>query len=431
MQCGEGLMKAEILATGDEIRSGALVDSNSAHISQVLEANGVAVMRHTCVGDDLQVLVAVLHEIGRRVDIAVVTGGLGPTVDDLSSEAAASALGVERVLDPVALSALEAWFAAHKRPMSASNRKQALFPAGSRRLDNPLGTAPGFEIVIGSCRFFFLPGVPVEMRRMLAEQVVPRIRAMHGARHCYRIRSLSTFGLPESVVNERIDGFAARFGDLKLGLRAKFPEIHIRLYGSGDDKAELAARLDAAARWVAAKIGSRVVSMHGRPLQAVVGELLRRQGATLAVAESCTGGLIAHQLTSVAGSSDYFLFSGVTYANFAKTGILGVPEQTLAAYGAVSEETAREMAAGARRITGATYGLATSGIAGPGGGSAEKPVGTVCIGLATPQRAFGRRYRFFYDSRTTNKHIFSATALDILRRELLKDDLSREPETPL
>lgn len=415
-------MKAEILATGDEIRSGALVDSNSAHISQVLEANGVAVIRHTCVGDDLQALVDVLHEISRRADIAVVTGGLGPTVDDLSSEAAAVALGVELVLDPEALAAIKAWFAAHKRPMSASNRKQALFPAGATRLDNPLGTAPGFETAIGGCRFFFLPGVPVEMRRMLDEQVIPRIRRMHGARHCYRIRSLSTFGLPESVVNERIEGFAAHFGDLKLGLRARFPEIHIRLYGSGDDEQELAARLDAAARWVAAKIGNRVVSMHGRPLPAVVGGLLRRHGATLAVAESCTGGLIAHQLTGVAGSSDYFLFAGVTYANAAKRDILGVSEKILTTHGAVHEETARQMAEGARRIAGATYGLSTSGIAGPGGGNAEKPVGTVCIGLAAPRYAFGRRYRFFYDNRSTNKRIFAATALDILRRELLKAD---------
>jgi nicotinamide-nucleotide amidase len=413
-------MKAEILATGDEIRSGALVDSNSAYISQEMEAAGVEVFRHSCVGDDLDVLVAILKEIGRRADISVVTGGLGPTVDDLSSEAAARALGVDLVLDQEALAAIEAWFRSHKRPMSDSNRKQALFPKGARRLDNPLGTAPGFEVQIGKCRFFFLPGVPVEMRRMLAAEVIPRIKELQGSRHVYRIRSVSTFGYPESVVNEKLSGFEARFGDLKLGLRAKFPEIHVRLYGQSDNAAALEARLEEACRWVARKMGNRLVSLEGKPLEAVVGQMLTGRGATVAVAESCTGGLIAHHLTSVPGSSDYFLLSAVTYANDAKVKLLGVSADTLAAEGAVSEDTARQMAEGVRRLAGATYGLSTSGIAGPGGGTEEKPVGTVCIGLASPEGALGRRYQFFFNSRATNKLMFSALALAILRRELIK-----------
>ncbi len=412
-------MKAEILATGDEIRSGALVDSNSAYISQELEAAGVEVFRHSCVGDDLNVLVDILREIGRRADLSVVTGGLGPTVDDLSSEAAARALGVDLVLDQEALLAIENWFRSHKRPMSDSNRKQALFPRGARRLDNPLGTAPGFEVQIGRCRFFFLPGVPVEMRRMLAAEVIPRIKKLQGSRHVYRIRSVSTFGYPESVVNEKLAGFEERFADLKLGLRAKFPEIHVRIYGQSDDAGILEKRLNEACRWVARQMGNRLVSLEGKSLEAVVGEMLRERKATLAVAESCTGGLIAHHVTSVPGSSEYFLLSAVTYANEAKVKLLGVSAETLAEKGAVSEETARQMAEGVRRITAATYGLSTSGIAGPGGGSDEKPVGTVCIGLATPRSSFGRRYQFFFDSRATNKLMFSALALDILRRELL------------
>lgn len=414
-------MKAEILATGDEIRSGALVDSNSAYISQELEAAGVEVFRHSCVGDNLDVLAAILQEIGRRADISIVTGGLGPTLDDLSSEAAARALGVDLVLDEAALSAIEAWFRSHKRPMSDSNRKQALFPRGARRLDNPLGTAPGFEVQIGHCRFFFLPGVPVEMRRMLAAEVVPRIKDLQGSRHVYRIRSVSTFGYPESVVNEKLSGFEKRFADLKLGLRAKFPEIHVRLYGHSDDAGDLEKRLEEACGWVGRRMGNRLVSLSGKPLEAMVGQLLRERQATVALAESCTGGLIAHQLTSVPGSSDYFLMSAVTYANDAKVKILGVRPHILELNGAVSEDVARQMAEGVRRVTGADYGLSTSGIAGPGGGSGEKPVGTVCIGLASERRCFGRRYQFFFDSRSTNKLIFSATALDILRRELLGD----------
>jgi len=412
-------MQAEILATGDEIRSGALVDSNSAYISQVLEAAGVAVFRHSCVGDDRDVLIDVFKEIACRADLCVVTGGLGPTVDDLSSEAAARALGVDLVSDPQALAAIEAWFRSRKRPMSSSNRKQAMFPRGACRLDNPLGTAPGFEVKIGKCRFFFLPGVPEEMRRMLAEAVIPRIKQLYGVRIVNGIRSVSTFGYPESVVNDKLAGFEQRFADLKLGLRAKFPEIHVRIYGQNDDEAVLVKRLDQACRWVSQQMGHRLVSTEGKPLETVVGQLLKERRATVAVAESCTGGLIAHQLTGVPGSSDYFLLSAVTYANDAKVNILKVARETLEQNGAVSEDTARQMAEGVRRISGATYGLSTSGIAGPGGGSQEKPVGTLCIGLASAQRSVGRRYQFFFHSRSANKRIFSATALDILRRELL------------
>jgi nicotinamide-nucleotide amidase len=371
------------------------------------------------VGDDLAVLVAVLREIGQRADIAVVTGGLGPTEDDLSAAAAAGAAGVGLALDPEAMKTVEGFFKTFNRPMTESNRKQAWLPRGAVCLDNPVGTAPGFALPIGRSFFFFLPGVPFEMKKMLEEKVLPRILQMQGEKHVFRrVKTLSTFGLPESLAGEKVAALGGLFPDIKLGLRAKFPEIQIKLYAANDDEARLTQRLDEAGRWVRQQLGRHVFADDGSSMEEAVGRLLTARRATLAVAESCTGGLIAHRLTNVAGSSAYFLLSAVTYSNEAKTAILGVRPETLRQWGAVSEETAAEMAAGVRRAAGASLGLATSGIAGPGGGTEEKPVGTVCIGLADGQKVVTRRRCFPFGKRLMNKAIFAMAALDLLRRKL-------------
>ena len=413
-------MQAEILATGDEIRSGALVDTNSAYIAEKLEETGVAVQRHICAGDDPDVLEAIIKEISNRADICVVTGGLGPTTDDITAEAAAAAAGVNLKEDETALSMIAAFFKARNREMTASNRKQALVPEGSRTLYNPVGTAPGFSLKIRQCTFFFMPGVPPEMTRMLAADVIPDIeKRMGDQRSNCLVRNISTFGLTESTVGEKVAGVMDRFPGLRLGLRAKFPEIHVKFYLNGADLPQMQATLDAATEWVKGRVGKYVLSTEGKSMPRVVGRLLKERGATLAVAESCTGGRIANWLTDVPGSSDYFLFSGVSYANAAKIDILNVSAQTLDEHGAVSEETAREMAAGARRVARATYAISTTGIAGPDGGTEEKPVGTVCIGLATPDRELGKRFFFPFGKRSMNKSIFAMMGLEMLRRELL------------
>ncbi|MEW6673617.1 MAG: competence/damage-inducible protein A [Thermodesulfobacteriota bacterium] len=414
-------MIAETLSTGEEIRSGATVDTNSAYIAETLEQAGLAITRHTCVGDDLTALVSVLREIGGRARFAVVTGGLGPTADDLTASAAAQAAGVELQLYPAALAAVRSYFESRGRVMSRSNEKQAFFPAGAEPIMNPIGTAPGFTFQIDRCLFFFLPGVPAEMRRMLSEIVLPRLQSLQGeSRRCIQSRTITTFGLTESATGERLAGYENRFPGVKLGFRVRFPEIHVKLYGRGCDEHDLAAALQAATDWITARLGEKVLCIDGGSMETVVGRLLKQKGATLAVAESCTGGLISHWLTNVPGSSDYFLFSGVTYANAAKTQVLGVSPQALQQHGAVSEETAKEMAAGVRRLAGATYGLAVSGVAGPDGGTPEKPVGTVCIGLATPHTLISRRYCFPFGDRLRNKEMFAACALNLLRRELMK-----------
>ncbi len=413
-------MIAEILSTGDEIRSGTLVDSNSAYIALKLEETGVKVVRHHSVGDDIKIISSTLKEIAGRCDIAVVTGGLGPTSDDLTAEAAAKAAGVPLIQNPQAKKLVEAFFRNFHRPVTMSNLKQSYLPEGSACIVNPIGTAPGFMMKLGKCLFFFLPGVPAEMRRMLSESVLPETeKFIGGIRKFHKIQTLTTFGLTESATGDRLKEFPLFFPEIKLGFRAKFPEIQIKFYLMADDESTLIDRSMKATAWVAEKIGNKLVSTEGAPMEAVIGKLLSTKKATVAVAESCTGGLISNLLTNVSGSSDYFISSVVSYSNIAKVKLLGVEQEILNRYGAVHEETARSMASNVRKIAGTTYGLSTTGIAGPMGGTDEKPVGTVCIGLATPLEV--RTYRFYYRfrNREMNKQIFAMTALNLLRIELL------------
>ena len=413
-------MIAEILSTGDELRIGSIIDTNSAYIAQLLEESGLEVCRHTCVGDDMEALVSILKEISLRSDVAVVTGGLGPTQDDLSAEAVAAAAGVKLVLYEEALLSVENFFKARKRPMPPSNRKQAMLPEGAECLLNPMGTAPGFILKINRCTSFFLPGVPVEMRRFMVDDVLPRIERLQGKQRAVSLKkTLSVFGITEAETGERVADLPDKFPNIKVGLRANFPVIQVKLYSRGTDEATLRRQLEEASEWTVNELGGKVFSKDGNSMESEIGNLLRQKKATIAIAESCTGGLISDWMTNVAGSSDYFLFSGVTYSNDAKINVLGVSNETIITYGAVHEETAKEMAEGARRISGATYGLSTSGIAGPDGGTPEKPVGTVCIGLATPERAEGKRYHFHFQERLRNKTIFAMAALERLRRELL------------
>ncbi|MBU1398555.1 MAG: CinA family nicotinamide mononucleotide deamidase-related protein, partial [Proteobacteria bacterium] len=338
-------MIAEILSTGDEVRSGALVDSNSAHIAEVLEEASLEVTRHSTVGDDLAAISSIIKEIGARSDVAVVTGGLGPTTDDLSAEAAAMAAGVDLCEDDSALLLIESFFKKRQRLMNPLNKKQAMLPEGSKCLENPVGSAPGFAIRIENCLFFFLPGVPSEMKKMLSEKVIPEISALQGGiREFSLIRSISTFGLTEAAVNENLLSIIDDYPGIKLGLRATFPEIHVKLYARGIDEKKVSELLERATESVINKLGKRVLSSKGEPMELVVGNILKTKKATLAVAESCTGGLISNMITNVPGSSDYFLFSGVTYSNDSKIKLLGVQQAIIETHGAVHEETAKEMA---------------------------------------------------------------------------------------
>jgi nicotinamide-nucleotide amidase len=414
------LMIAEILATGDELCSGAGLDTNSAHIASKLTEIGVEVARHTCVGDHLNLLVQTFSVMGERATTVIVTGGLGPTSDDLTAEAAAKAAGCRLKLDAQGWQAIETRLNQRGFAILPMQKKQAMLPEGSKLIQNPVGIAPGFEMKIGKSRFFFLPGPPREMKPMLAEGVLPRIFTINKMdKQQFQIKTISCFGLGESAVAENLSDFSQKYPALNLGFRVKFPEIQIKLYGRGNNSAKTKALIIEAADWVASKLGPRILSLNGESMQMVVGQLLRQQKTTIALAESCTGGLIAHMLTGVPGSSDYFIFSAVTYANQAKKKVLGVSPETLLEHGAVSDATAIEMAHGARQVVDADYGLAVTGIAGPGGGSPKKPVGTVWVGLSTRNKDIARRFDFKFDDRDLNKNIFAVTALDVLRQRLM------------
>ncbi|MBU0992346.1 MAG: CinA family nicotinamide mononucleotide deamidase-related protein [Proteobacteria bacterium] len=412
-------MHVETLSTGDEISSGQVVDTNSSYIANFLLDSGLRVKRHSAVGDDLESLAGMLKEISNRADIAIVTGGLGPTTDDLTAEAVAKAAGVSLELNDQAQSSMRSWFEKRGFNLSLSDNKQAMLPIGSICLVNDVGTAPGFAIRINRCMFYFMPGVPHEMKTMISSLVMPSILKLQGQdRKNQDVRILSVFGLPEASLSEHLKGFARIFPDIRLGFRAVFPTLQVKLHAEGEEKESLDQKMASALSWIETRIGNFIFSREGRSLEETVGKLLKGRNATLAVAESCTGGLISHMLTDVAGSSDYFLLSAVTYSNPAKTDMLGVSERTLAAFGAVSEETVSEMADGVRKRSGATYGIATSGIAGPGGGTADKPVGTVCIGFASLGITESARYCFTFDNRSMNKKMFAAIALETLRRKL-------------
>jgi nicotinamide-nucleotide amidase len=413
------MLRCEILSTGDEVLTGMITDTNATWLADRMGGLGFEVVRHTTVGDDRGMLEDAFRKLGESADVVLCTGGLGPTVDDLTTEIAAHVLGVGLKLDEPALRYMESLWSARGRTMPENNRKQALIPETADVLQNPIGTAPGFTAKIGRAHFFFMPGVPREMKLMFDEQVVPRIEALRPEPTVFEVRVYRSFGLAESAADRLLDGLESMFPGVKLGFRAHFPEIQIKLTVKGPDAAAARERLEAASAEVIRRIGPNIFS-DGDPLEAVVGAALKREGATLSAAESCTGGLVAEMMTRVPGSSEWFDRGFVTYTNQAKQDLLGVPEALLAQYGAVSEECARAMAEGARAHAKTTYALSVTGIAGPGGGTAEKPVGLVYVGLATPSETVVKRLNWPGRQREQVREISATVALDLLRRALQK-----------
>jgi nicotinamide-nucleotide amidase len=402
------MQRFDVVSQGEELVSGSLVDSNSARICAALGATGLVPGRITCVGDVLTDIRDVLAEAAHRSAVVVCTGGLGPTSDDLTAEACAAAF--DRVLyeDATALAQIEARYASRGRAMPPANRKQAQMPEGAEVLENLLGTAPGFLLDVGSSLLFFLPGPPFEMAPMLEAHVLPRVRARFSLPP-RRTVLLRCVGLPESVAAQRMEGF--EHPGVLVGYRAALPEVHVKLHlDDGVDAAPLVA--DARAR-----LGDPVFCVDGGPLAQCVSERLRARGATLAVAESCTSGRVAAAITAFPGASDVFVGGALVYANAEKVRQCGVSPALLEAHGAVSEPVARALAEGIRQRTGTTYGLAVTGIAGPGGGSEQKPVGTVHLAVTGPEGTAHRRIRVPFDRERVL--LFSTgAALDLLRRVL-------------
>jgi nicotinamide-nucleotide amidase len=419
-------MKAEILTIGDELLRGEIVDSNKAFLSERLLSLDIETRFQSSVRDDPADMTDAFLRAASRADVVLVSGGLGPTRDDLTAEVLARSFGRELVLDEAALAAIQAFFRSVGREMAPNNAKQALFPEGAEVLPNPIGTAPGFRLEVKGTSFFCLPGVPREMMRMTDEQVLPRLarRAGEGgggSTPVVRAALLRTFGIGESNLDAELKDVAAS-GDVTLGFRTSFPENVLRPLARAATAEEAQAKLGQVCRVIRERLGPLVYGEGEESLPALGVRLLRERGLGLATAESCTGGLIAEQITQVPGASEAFRGGVVAYANQAKRELLGVPGELLERHGAVSEPVARAMAEGARRRFGAELAVAATGISGPGGGSAEKPVGLVHLALAGPEGCHADHFVFPLD-RARHRLLTAWTALDWVRRSLLGFEL--------
>ena len=411
-------MGTEIITVGTELLLGQIIDTNASWIAQRLAEAGIDLYYKTTVGDNAGRIEAALRQALSRADVLITTGGLGPTEDDLTRDVVAAVLGRPLHLDSDVLARIEQRFAHRKIPMSENNRKQAMVPEGAEVLHNPNGTAPGLFLREGGRCVACMPGVPAEMKPMLTGQVIPQIHEVFGIRSRIVSRVLKMCGISESKVDQAIGDYFREMRNPTIGILAHAGEIHVRLTCKGEDPAEITRMLDALEGKVRQRLGALVFGRDEEKLEALVGQLLRARGATLAVAESCTGGLIASRLTDVAGSSDYFERGMVTYSTAAKQHLLGVPRELIGNSGVVSLDVVRVMADGVRRRSGTTFGLATTGIAGPSGGTSERPVGLVCVALAWEGGDIAREYRF-HGGRELIKYRAAQMALEMLRRHLL------------
>ena len=410
-------MRIEALCTGDELLTGVTTDTNSTWFQERLLAHGEQVARTTVVGDVREEILEALRTLSDRADAVLVSGGLGPTADDLTAEVAAEAAGVPLVLHEAALAALRERFARRGLTVTENNLKQVRVPRGSEVVLNPAGSAPMFVLRLGRAVLFFVPGVPREYRALVEAAVLPRIdalRAERGETGFRVLRLLKTVFLPESHLDARVRPLLAAHPQVTFGFRTHFPENHLKLMAEGrtEEEARTALeRADAAARPL---LGDHLFGVDGDTMAGVVGRQLAARGETLALAESCTGGRIGDLLTDVPGASGWFLGSAVSYANALKERWVGVAHGTLVAHGAVSEPVAREMARGARAAAASTWALSVTGIAGPDGGTEEKPVGTVFLGLDGPEGTEARAHRFPGD-REQIRTASAYAALDWLR----------------
>lgn len=413
-------LDAAIVAVGSELLTASRIDTNSLFLTAVLNELGIAVAAKAVVGDDRAELAAAVHAALARHRVLLLTGGLGPTDDDLTREVVAGCLGLALEEDPAIAAAIERRFHSRGWRMPEINRRQALVPTGAVVLPNPNGTAPGLWIEHGLSAIVLLPGPPREMTPMVETHVRPRLAALAGATRLLR-RAVRVAGKGESMVEELVrpfyPGWLAQEPPIAATILASLGQVELHLAAQSADRDRAASALDAAVGQIAAVLGDDVVSLTGEPLERVVGDLLRARGWRVALAESCTGGLVTSRLTDVPGSSDYVDRAVVAYSNQAKVDLLGVPPELIAAHGAVSEPVALAMAEGARAGARAQAGVGVTGIAGPGGGSDEKPVGTVCIAVAAGRSRVGT-FRFPGD-REMVKAFSASAALDLLRRALL------------
>ncbi len=411
-------VRVELVAVGTELLLGQLTDTNTVYVAQQLAASGIDVLGTHAVGDNRARIAATIRAALERVDGVITTGGLGPTVDDLTKEAVCDALGLETELHEPSLRQMQEFFAAMGREMRENNRKQAEIPRGARVLENPRGTAPGFIAFDAAGKFVAsMPGVPREMKPMLAELVIPYLRERFAIREAIYTRFLHTINIGESEIDHRIDDLFRASENPKIAVLAHEGQCDVKIMAKAASREEAEAMIAPLEREIAARLDGFVYARDDESIAAAIVRLLGERGKTLGTVESCTGGRLASALTAVPGASAVFMGGVVAYDNAVKIHELGVAEGTLAEHGAVSEATARAMARGVRERLGVGVGIATTGIAGPSGGSPEKPVGLVWFAIDDGEQVQARSFQFRGDRDAVQRRA-TVMALGLLWRAL-------------
>jgi len=413
-------MIAEIISTGDELVFGEIADTNAPYLASRLSELGVSVHYHTVTGDSFSYLTDTLKAAVERSGLIICTGGLGPTKDDMTREVISEFCCVPLRLHEESFSRIKAIFRRRNLELSPTNRKQAMIPEGAEIISNKWGTAPGFSINYKKCRIIALPGVPGEMKEMFEEEVYPLLKKEREGKTVISKKFLRCFCITESSLGEKLGHLMERDRNPLVGTKAGSGIISLRILARASSEEEGKVLIDKTEKEIREILGNEVIFGEGeeRPEHAVAGELAKKN-FTLSVAESCTGGLISNKLTDVPGISSYYLEGITSYSNEAKVKILGVPREMIEEHGAVSPQVARAMAEGVRKLSGSDFSVSTTGIAGPGGGTPEKPVGLVYIGVAGPGGVEAHKFNFsgpreFIKERTAN------TALGLLRLAVMK-----------
>ncbi len=413
-------MKLEMICTGEEVLSGQIVDTNAAWFADTMMNQGIELQLRTTVGDRMDDLVSLFIERSNYADVILVNGGLGPTTDDLSAEALALALGEELVEDKGWRLHLLELFKKFNRKIPENMMKQCLMPASAIRVHNSEGTAPGFRAKLNNAWLFFTPGVPIEFKAMVEKEFIPFIEETYRPAQATQLHKLLTLGHGESFLAEKLDKMNTPEG-ITLGYRPSAPHVEIKLFARGDKAIE---QLPTFIEEVKTTLGTAVVTENCPSIAQAVHEILVEKNLSLSIAESCTGGMLTSQLVEFSGSSNYLHQGLVTYSNQAKQNVLGISAELLEQFGAVSIETAKAMATSVRSLGNSDYALATTGIAGPDGGSDEKPVGNVCIALASRDTCWVQSIQLKKRSRTIVRVMSCAVALDMLRRAILTEGSS-------
>ena len=419
----EGDMRVEIITIGDELLFGQIEDSNSSFMAEKLTSNGIKVIFKTSVGDDINRISEALETARLRVDVIIATGGLGPTSDDLTKKAIVKTFKRNLVFHPEILKNIEESFQKRGMPMPGVNQNQALIPQGTKALSNLWGVAPGIFLEDDKNLFFALPGVTVEMKWMLENEVLPILRARMsagsmGSENFILHRKLRTTGISESALFERVEKLIDPKEEMRIAFLPSYLGVDIRLTLESEEKDPAQSKLDEYEEKIREILGPLVYGMDEQTLEEVMGRLLMERKKTIAAAESCTGGLIGARITNVSGSSQSFERGGITYSNQSKTELLKIPLEVIEKHGAVSEEVAILMAEGVRKLAGTDYGLSVTGIAGPTGGTPQKPVGLVYIGFAHESDSFAERFIFGQDRKSIRERAAQA-ALNVVRLFML------------